>query len=188
VTGAPAPIPLTLVTGPTGAGKTRLINAALALHSFAHALAISNDAGATVLDRSPPGDFGDLAASACLCCAGAGAFTGMLERLLRALDNKRLPPFDRLIVETSGIADPAAMAGELIAHPYVSKRFRLTGILLCAGPVTSTAMDSQRAAAAAIVPAVPPPAELAALFALPFAPASLPLPARRALYRLPPRR
>lgn len=187
MTGAPPPLPLTLVTGQAGAGKTRLINAVLALPAFANTVAIANEPGATTLALPPPDAVADMG-EACLCCAGAGAFTAMLERLIRARDNRRMPAFDRLIFETSSVADPAALAGELIAHPYLSKRFALTGIVLVEGgrEGDSTALAAQRAAAAAATRAEV--GDPAVLFALPFDAARLPETARRSLYRLSPRR
>lgn len=187
MTGAPPPLPLTLVTGPTGAGKTRLINTILALPAFANAIAIANDTGTTALACPPPEAVADIG-PACLCCAGGGAFTALLERLVRARDNDRIAPFGRLIFETSGVADPAALAGELMAHPYLSRRFALTGILLVEPrpSAPNAVLAAQRAAAAATLHAKV--ADPAPYFDLPFDAARLPEMARRSLFRLSPRR
>ena len=128
---APPPIPLALVTGPRSSGKSRLINAVLAEPAFAGTLALANETGATPL-ACPTPDLASLTAlesAACLCCAGRGAFAGLLEALLRGIDNQRIAPFSRLIFETAGEADPAPMLGELLGHPYLGLRYRLESVL-----------------------------------------------------------
>lgn len=129
----PAPIPLFIVAGALGSGKSRLINTALDRSDMAGALAFANQAGATLLARSIAADA--LPASAlndCLCCR-RGGFSSFLEGVVRAIDNRRLPAPDRLVFETMADADPILLAGELIGHPYLSKRFHLAGIVVAIG-------------------------------------------------------
>ncbi len=68
-------------------------------------------------------------ASGCLCCTLRGDLIDALENLLRRLDNGRIPPFDRLLIETTGLADPAPILHTLMSHPYLLMRFRLDGVV-----------------------------------------------------------
>lgn len=152
----PPPIPLTLVTGPLGSGKTRLINIAIAEPTLAGALVLANESGATALSRPAPvlQDMPALDRQACLCCSGQGRFAALLETLLRGLDNKRLPAFDRLIVETAGDADPTPMLAELIGHPYLGRRYRIHAVVTVipgTAPPDATALYRQLAVADVVV-------------------------------------
>jgi G3E family GTPase len=66
--------------------------------------------------------------SGCLCCTLRGDLVDALQKLLRDLDNKRIA-FRRVIVETTGLADPAPVLHTIMAHPYLVLRFRLDGIV-----------------------------------------------------------
>lgn len=161
----PPPISLALVTGPRGSGKTRLINAALSDESFANTLALTNESGGTSLARPAleVADVGLLDRQGCLCCSGRGRFATLLESLLRALDNRRIPPFDRLIVETAGDADPAPLLAELIGHPYLGRRYTMHGVIVVLParmPEESQMLARQLAWADAVVTPAALPADL----------------------------
>jgi G3E family GTPase len=66
--------------------------------------------------------------SGCLCCTMRGDLVDALERLLRHLDNGRAA-FRRVIVETTGLADPAPVLQTAMAHPYLVMRYRLDGVV-----------------------------------------------------------
>ena len=66
--------------------------------------------------------------SGCLCCNLRGDLVTALEKLLRNLDNGRAS-FKRVIVETTGLADPAPLLQTLMSHPYLVMRFRLDGVV-----------------------------------------------------------
>src|SRR5690606_21201397 len=66
--------------------------------------------------------------SGCLCCNLRGDLVTALEKLLRNLDNGRAS-FTRVIVETTGLADPAPLLQTLMQHPYLVMRFRLDGVV-----------------------------------------------------------
>jgi G3E family GTPase len=67
--------------------------------------------------------------SGCLCCTLRGDFVVALEDLLRRRDNGRITPFRRVVVETTGLADPAPMIATVLQHPYLSRRFSLDGVI-----------------------------------------------------------
>ena len=64
-----------------------------------------------------------------LCCTLRGDLIDALENLLRRLDNGRIPQFDRLVIETTGLADPAPVLHTIMSHPYLLLRFRLDGVV-----------------------------------------------------------
>jgi G3E family GTPase len=127
----PPPIPLTLLTGFLGAGKTTLLNALLRDPDLRDTAVLINEFGEIALDHllveKIDGDMMVLS-SGCLCCNLRGDLITALEKLLRNLDNGRAS-FTRVIVETTGLADPAPLLQTLMQHPYLVMRFRLDGVV-----------------------------------------------------------
>ena len=66
--------------------------------------------------------------SGCLCCTMRGDLVDALETLLRDLDNRRCI-FRRVLLETTGLADPAPLLHTAMAHPYLVQRYRLDGVV-----------------------------------------------------------
>ncbi len=124
----PAPFPLTVVTGFLGAGKTSLLNALLRDPALAGTLVIVNEFGEIGLDHllveRLDGDL-LLMRSGCLCCSIRGDLIATLEDILRRRDNGRIAPFQRVMIETTGLADPAPVLHTVMAHPYLMLRFRV---------------------------------------------------------------
>ena len=65
----------------------------------------------------------------CLCCTVRSDLVATLEDLLRRLDNGRIRPFNRVVVETTGLADPAPVLHAAMSHPYLVLRYRLDGVV-----------------------------------------------------------
>lgn len=126
------PIPLTVLTGFLGAGKTTRLNAWLKDPTFADTLVIINEFGAVGLDHllieAAQGDM-LLMAAGCLCCTIRGDLVATLEDLLRRRDNDRIRFFRRVVIETTGLADPLPILQAVLQHPYLSKRFAIAGVL-----------------------------------------------------------
>ena len=128
----PAPIPVTIITGFLGAGKTTLLNRLLQDPALARTVVLINEFGEIGLDHlfveKIDGDM-VMMASGCLCCTLRGDLVDALENLLRRLDNGRIGQFDRLVIETTGLADPAPVLHTIMSHPYLLLRFRLDGVV-----------------------------------------------------------
>ena len=70
-----------------------------------------------------------LLSAGCLCCTVRGDLIATLEDLLRKRDNDRIMPFKRVIIETTGLADPAPILHAVLYHPYLSMRYAVEGVV-----------------------------------------------------------
>lgn len=128
----PPPVPLTVVTGFLGAGKTSLLNRLLRDPLAAGALVLINEFGEIGLDHLLVERIDAdmlVMTSGCLCCSIRGDLIATLEDVLRRRDNGRMAPFERVIIETTGLADPAPVLHTILQHPYLKLRFRLDGVI-----------------------------------------------------------
>ena len=143
--GPPEPIPFTVLTGFLGAGKTSLLNRLIHDPALAETAVIINELGEIGLDHllvRPVRDDVVLMQSGCLCCTLRGDLVEALEQLLRDLDNGRVS-FRRMILETTGLADPAPVLQTAMAHPYLVQRFRLDGVITVVDAVNAGATLDQ---------------------------------------------
>jgi G3E family GTPase len=135
------PIPLTVLTGFLGAGKTTLLNRLLKDEALSQTAVIINEFGDVALDHLLVEYIGDnmvLLQSGCLCCTMRGDLVDALETLLRDLDNRRCT-FRRVLLETTGLADPAPVLHTAMAHPYLVQRYRLDGVVTVVDAVNGDA-------------------------------------------------
>jgi G3E family GTPase len=130
--GPAEPIPLTIITGFLGSGKTTLLNALLRDPALKETAVLVNEVGEIGLDHLfyevVDGDT-MLLAGGCLCCSVRGDLVTALENILRGIDNGKTVSFRRVVIETTGLADPASVLHVVMAHPYLVQRFRLDGLV-----------------------------------------------------------
>jgi len=147
-------IPVTLVTGFLGSGKTTLVAHLLAQPGMAGTLVVVNEFGEVGIDHDlleASSDDTILLANGCLCCTIRGNLVDTLLDVLAQRDDGRLRDFDRVVVETSGVADPPPLIGFLLSQQAVTDRYALAGVVTTvdalAGPDT---LARQREAASQV--------------------------------------
>src|SRR4051812_43146570 len=129
---APGVTPVTVLTGFLGSGKTTLLERLLREPRWRDSAVIVNEWGEVGLDHALVREASDnvvLLPSGCLCCRVAGDLVRTLRELHVARHEGRVPPFRRVVVETSGLANPGPILATLIEMPVVAARYALAGIV-----------------------------------------------------------
>jgi G3E family GTPase len=134
--------PINIVTGFLGSGKTTLLQRLLRAPRLDDVVVLVNEFGEVGLDHQLLQAVAEstlLLENGCLCCAVRGdlqqALRGLLSRRMRG----DIPFFRRVVIETSGLADPVPIAYTLLAEPVIRHHFRLSAILTTVDAVNATA-------------------------------------------------
>ena len=120
-----ARMPVALLSGFLGSGKTTLVNALLRDPRLAGTAVAVNEFGDVPLDRDLIDHGADrtvVMANGCLCCNLAGDMEDAVMRLFTRREANDLPRFERLIIEPSGLADPAPIAQAILRNPLMARR------------------------------------------------------------------
>ena len=120
-------IPVTILSGFLGAGKTTFLNYLLQENKGIRYAIIENEFGEQGIDNElvlrPDETIVELN-SGCLCCTLNDNLYDILNEL-----HERRSEFDEIIIEATGVADPAGLAQPFIVHPLIKKHFPLRGII-----------------------------------------------------------
>lgn len=145
------PLPISLLTGFLGSGKTTLLARALADAAVADTAVVINELGAIGLDHylvaTVDGPVLELPGG-CLCCAIREDLAVTLRSLLARREAGAGPPFRRLVIETTGLADPAPILFTLGADAVLDRRLRLDRVVATVDATTGAATLERYAEAA----------------------------------------
>jgi len=125
-------IPITLVTGFLGSGKTTLINAALRSKELAKTVVVVNEFGEVGLDHQLFASSSDsvvVLENGCLCCTVRSDLVGTLNSLYHARQAGEVPTFDNVVIETSGLAEPGPVLQAFLSEPTLDGLYRVASVL-----------------------------------------------------------
>ncbi len=145
--------PVALLTGFLGSGKTTLLSRLLAHPGMGETAVIVNELGEVAIDHHLLRRVDErtvLLKSGCVCCSLRGDLADELRDLLGRRERGEVPPFRRVVVETTGLADPAPILYTLLSEPVVKHHFRLERVIATVDAVNGLPEpESVRQAAAA---------------------------------------
>ncbi|MDE2166955.1 MAG: GTP-binding protein [Alphaproteobacteria bacterium] len=123
---------VTILTGFLGSGKTTLLNRALHDPAMARAAVVINEFGEVGLDQALVATSDDTVVvleNGCLCCTVFGDLVTTLNKLYHAREAGEIPPFDRLVIETSGLADPGPVIQAFLSEPTLAGLYRVGAVV-----------------------------------------------------------
>ena len=124
--------PVNVLTGFLGSGKTTLLQRMLRSPALRRTAVLINEFGEVGLDHllvQPVDDAVVLLESGCICCTIRGDLTRALLGLLGRRERSEIPYFDRVVIETTGLADPGPILYTLLSEPVVRHHFRLGNVI-----------------------------------------------------------
>ncbi|MBX5050959.1 CobW family GTP-binding protein [Rhizobium lentis] len=125
-------IPVTILTGFLGAGKSTLLNRILKDPMMKDAAVIINEFGDVGIDHLLVESSGDSIielSDGCLCCTVRGELVDTLANLMDAVQTGRVKPVKRVVIETTGLADPAPVMQAIMGNPVIATNFELDGVV-----------------------------------------------------------
>ena len=125
-------LPVSVVTGFLGSGKTTLLNRLIQHPAMDKTAVVINEFGEIGIDNMLVEQVDDdvvLMSSGCLCCTIRGDLVDTLKDLFKRKAKQEIPDFNRLVIETTGLADPAPILHTLMSDPFLMTRYRLDGVI-----------------------------------------------------------
>lgn len=129
---SPSAIAVTVLTGFLGSGKTTLLNHLLDDPDLGQAAVLINEFGDVSIDHLLVEKIDEstvLLESGCVCCSVRSDLVEAMRGLIAKRADGRIPPFERLVIETTGLADPAPIVHTLMSDPIIAGQFRLDGLV-----------------------------------------------------------
>jgi len=120
-------VPVHVISGFLGAGKTTLLKSVLASEAFGDSAVLINEFGDVGLDDRLLGEIAEdavLLSSGCVCCTIRGELSEALRHLLSRRQDGEIPAFKRIVLETTGLADPGPIASTITADPVLRHHLR----------------------------------------------------------------
>jgi G3E family GTPase len=125
-------VPVNILTGFLGSGKTTLLQHLLRADGMQRTVVLINEYGEIGLDHLLVERVDEsvvLLQSGCICCSIRGDLSGALRGLLSRRERGEIPEFDRVVIETTGLADPAPILYTLSGEPVVRHHYRLCNVI-----------------------------------------------------------
>lgn len=125
-------LPVSLITGALGSGKTTLLASLLGHSESGETAVLVNELGEIAIDHYLLREIDErtvLLGNGCVCCTMRGDLADELRDLLSRRERGEIPPFERVLVETTGIADPAPILYTLVSEPVVKHHFDLEAVI-----------------------------------------------------------
>jgi len=135
----PPPIPVNIITGFLGSGKTSIVQQLLASPELEETAVLVNEFGEIGLDHHLFKGLTEstiLMQNGCVCCAIRGDLNEGLRDLFSQMTRGEIPAFRRVIIETSGMADPVPIAYTIQTEPVVRHHYRLGNIVTAVDAVS----------------------------------------------------
>jgi G3E family GTPase len=125
-------IPVTLVTGFLGSGKTTLINAGLKSHDLAKTVVVVNEFGEVGLDHqlyTSSNDAVVVLENGCLCCTVRSDLIATMNSLYHDRSTGHLPDFNNVVIETTGLAEPGPVIQAFLSEPTLDGLYRVVNVV-----------------------------------------------------------
>ncbi|EGZ51029.1 CobW family GTP-binding protein [Neisseria wadsworthii] len=140
---SPTQTPVTILTGFLGSGKTTVLQKMLAAEHYGDTAVLINEFGEVGIDQqlvAPVSPNVVLLDSGCLCCQIRGELKDSLVEILDARAQKQVPPFKRIVIETTGLAEPTPIVATIQADPLLIHQLSVAHIITVVDAVNGNEM------------------------------------------------